>query len=70
MQAFYGRPPAHVNAGKKPWALLFNPDACKEKYADTSLKDMVIKDALLQNQAMMISELRERLRVSASTVAR
>ena len=70
MQAFYGWPPGHVNAGKKPWALLFNPDACKEKYADTSLKDMVIKDALLENQAMMISELRERLRVSASTVAK
>ena len=70
MQAFHKRPPEHVSAGKKPWALLFDPEASKKKYVDMTLKDMVIKDTILQKQAKLITELREQLRGRAATVAR
>ena len=38
--AFYEDPPMPVTVDKKPWALLFDPEACNEKYADKTLEEM------------------------------
>ena len=69
MQAFYQKPPEHVSTGKKSWALLFNPKDCNMKYAEQTIEQMMIKDTILRSQAMVITELREKLRLLAATVA-
>ena len=59
MMAFYKSPPEHVPVGKKPWALLFDPEACNLTYADMTLEEMKIEGSNLEQLAKNITVLRE-----------
>ena len=69
MVSFCESPPDSVNAGKKPWALLFDPEACNTKYAGKTEAQMALKEAKLEQLALRITELREGLRGRAALVA-
>ena len=60
--AHHESPPETVNAGKKPWRLLFDPDVCDAEHADKTLEEMAFKESKIQDFALKITELREHLR--------
>ena len=69
MVAFYESPPEAVTSGKKPWALLFDPEACNLTYAEMTLEEMEIEGSNLEQLAMNITVMREQLRMRAAAVA-
>ena len=69
MNSYRESPPDTVNAGKKPWALLFDPDDCDLKHEDKTEAQMMLKKAKLEQHALKITELREHLRGMAQAAA-
>jgi len=55
MLAFFKSPPEPVTSGKKPWVLLFNPEACNKNYAGKSLEEMELEETVLRDHALTIT---------------
>ena len=54
---------------EKPWALLFDPEACDKEHVGKTVEEMELPKAQITESARKITGLREHLRLTAATVA-
>ena len=54
---------------EKPWALLFDPEACDKEQVGKTVEEMELPEAQIIESARKITVLREHMRLTAATLA-